>query len=138
MSVWPEALPAGPLLSANDGALVSVSIDVDPRYLESCLEALAQAPFPINPQIYHNAAIVYRYADGHEETRDTTLVEFPAYASWMSGVRQALEAYGFDSSSVRVTGMLDEIHAEAAAEAAPAGAPYVAVKRAKRKTAGLA
>ena len=67
MSVWPKPLPRGwgdtPSLSSSEGALVSVSISVDPHCLESLLEALAQVSFPINPQIYHDAAIVYRYAD---------------------------------------------------------------------------
>ena len=85
MSVWPP--PPTPALSGSEGALVSISIDVDPRYLESLLEALARVSFPINPQIYHEAALVYRYADGHRETEAVTLVEFPAYAGQLEEVR---------------------------------------------------
>src|SRR5579871_6126747 len=77
MSVWPQKTAAS-LLSGSNGVLVSVSIHVDPRHLESLLEALAQVSFPINPQIYHDASMVYRYADGREVTEATTLVEFPA------------------------------------------------------------
>ena len=55
MSVWPKILPSTPSLSGREGDLISVSINVDPRYLESLLEALAQVSFPINPQIYHDA-----------------------------------------------------------------------------------
>jgi hypothetical protein len=95
MSVWPKLEPASPSLSGSEGALVSVSIGVAPRYLESLLEALAQLPFPINPEIYHGAA--------------ATLVEFPAYAGRLEEVRGALDAYGFDRSSLHVTSMLDEI-----------------------------
>ena len=43
-------------LCGREGVLVSVSIHVDPRHLESLLEALAHLQFPINPQIYHDAA----------------------------------------------------------------------------------
>jgi hypothetical protein len=133
MSVWPVTLPAGPWLGGSEGELVSVSIHVDPRFLESLLEALAQAPFPVNPQIYHDAAIVYRYADGREEAQDTTLVEFPAYAARIDGLRAALTAYGFDPASMHVTGMLEEIQGEPAAEPAPAGAAYVSRYRIKRR-----
>ena len=69
MSVWPKTLPVTtPSLSTAEGALVSVSIHAEPHCLESLLEALAQVSFPINPQIYHDAALVYRYADGREQT----------------------------------------------------------------------
>jgi len=97
MSVWPKWEPASPSLSGSEGALVSVSIAVKPRRLESLLEALAQLPFPINPEIHH------------EVVEDATLVEFPAYAGRLEEVRRALEAYGFDRSSLHVASMLDEI-----------------------------
>ena len=121
-------------LCGREGALVSVSISVDPRHLESLLEALAQLDFPINPQIYHDAALIYRYPDSHEETEATTLVEFPAYEAKLDDVRAALRAYGFDPGSARVTGMLDEIHSAWPEEPAPAGAPYVSLLRIKRRT----
>ena len=104
MSVWPNLEPVSPSLSGSEGALVSVSIRIKPRYLESLLEALAQLPFPINPEIHH------------EVVEDATLVEFPAYAGRLEDVRSALDAYGFDRSSLHVTSMLDEIQAEAAPE----------------------
>ena len=50
-------------LCGREGPLLSVSISVDPRHLESLLEALAQLTFPINPQIYHDAALIYRFPD---------------------------------------------------------------------------
>jgi len=133
MSVWHKTLPPAALLAGSDGALVSVSISVDPHDLESLLEALAQVSFPVNPQIYHDAAIVYRYADGRENVQDTTLVEFPAYAGRLDEVRYTLEAYRLDPAALHVTRMLDEIHAEAVDEAAPAGAPYVGSYRLKRR-----
>ena len=134
MSVWLNGSSAPPTLEGSEGALVSISIDVDPRHLESLLEALANLKYPVNPEIYHDAAIVYHYPDGRDQARDTTLVEFPAYAGWVEDVRRAIEAFGFERSSVHVTGMLDEIHS--AAEPAPAGAAYVTLRRLKRRAAG--
>ena len=101
MSVWPALAPS-PSLSSSEGVLVCVSIDVDPRFLEELLEALARVEFPINPRIYHEP---------------TTLVEFPAYSGRLDEVRQALAAHRFDPDSIRVTSMLDEIHGESAAGA---------------------
>jgi len=121
------------VLCGREGALVSVSIGVDPRHLESLLEALANLDFPINPQIYHDAAMVYRFADGHEQSVATTLVEFPAYEARLDEVRRAVEAFGFDRESVHATGMLAEIHADGTEEPAPAGAPYVARTRMKHR-----
>ncbi|HLK65794.1 MAG TPA: hypothetical protein VKU19_20295 [Bryobacteraceae bacterium] len=140
MSVWPQKTAAS-LLSGSNGVLVSVSIHVDPRHLESLLEALAQVSFPINPQIYHDASMVYRYADGREVTEATTLVEFPAYAGQMDEAERALAAYGFDPAAMHVTDMLEEIHAARAAESepepAPKGAAYVTRRRVKYASGAL-
>jgi len=124
MSVWLNTSSTSPLLTGSDGALVSVSIDVDPRYLESLLEALAHAGFPINPQIYHDAAMVYVFEDGHEVCEPATLVEFPAYAGRLAGLRDALAAFGFNPDSIAVTGMLEDLHADGRPEPAPPGAQY--------------
>ena len=70
--------------------------------------------------------MIYRYPDRHEETEDTTLVEFPAFEAQLDQVRDALRDFGFDPDSVHVTGMLEDIHTERPEEPAPAGAPYVA------------
>src|SRR3954447_2570371 len=136
MSVWPKTQPFTPSLSTAEGALISVSIYVGPHSLESMLEALAQVSFPINPQIYHDAAMVYRFADGHEETEAITLVEFPAYGGRIDEVRRSLNAYDFEPECIRVTGMLDEIQSDLHPEPAPAGAAYVSRYRLKRRTAG--
>ncbi len=135
MSVWPHST-AVPVLSGSNGTLVSVSIHVDPRHLESLLEALAQVSFPINPQIYHDALLVYRFADGREESEATTLVEFPAYAGQLAEAEQALKAYGFDPATIHVTTMLDKIQSAWVAEPAPKGAPYVSRYRFKHRLAG--
>ena len=135
MSVWPKTLPVTPSLSSAEGALVSVSIHVEPPCLESLLEALAQVSFPINPQIYHDAALVYRYADGRDETESITLVEFPAYEARLEEVRHAVQAFGLPPDSIHAVGMLDEIQSDLQEERAPAGAAYVSRYRVKRRTA---
>lgn len=112
MSVWPKSQLATASLLGSDGALVSVSIDVVARRLEALLEALSQVSFPVNPEIFHDALVAYRYADGHEETTRATVVEFPAYAGQLEEVRRALEAYGFDRKCMQVTSMLEEIQSE--------------------------
>src|SRR5579871_6198759 len=110
LSVWPH-LPAA-ALSGSSGALVSVSIDVHARDLEALLDTLARLSFPVNPEIYHEAAMVYLYPDGHRETEAVTLVEFPAYASHLNEVRQSLGASGFDPGQIQVVDMLLAIQAE--------------------------
>jgi len=133
MSVWAAAVPT-PSLSSHEGDLVSVSIDVVARDLEALLEALARVDFPINPQIYHDAEMVYRFSDGQEKTESTTLVEFPAYAGRLNEVREVLAAFRFDPGSVSVTGMWEEIHAESVSEPAPPGASYVSRRRSKSRS----
>ena len=137
MSVWPETPPLAPSLSTAEGALVSVSIHVEPHSLESLLEALAQVSFPINPQIYHDAALVYRYADGREETESITLVEFPAYEGRLEEVRRALQAYGFPADCIHAVSMLDDIQSDSQREPAPEGAAYVSSLRVKRRAAAV-
>ncbi|HTP33320.1 MAG TPA: hypothetical protein VMJ75_14170 [Candidatus Acidoferrales bacterium] len=129
MSVWP--------LGTSEGQLVSVSVRVHPNELESLLEALAQVRFPINPQIYHDAAVIYRYPDDREETESVTLVEFPAYEAGLREVRAALEAYGFEPGAMLVIAMLDEIQSAAHPEPAPPGAAYVSRYRVKHRAAAV-
>ena len=96
MSVWLDPASSGFNLSTNEGELLAVSIRVDPRRLETLLEALAQVPFPINPQIHHGPV---------------TMVEFPAYRDHIGEVERAIEAAGFAPQCLRSTPMLEEIHA---------------------------
>ena len=70
MSVRPDSL------ATSEGTLISISISVQPSRLESLLEVLAGVSFPVNPQIYHDAALVSRFPDGTEQSESTTLVEF--------------------------------------------------------------
>jgi hypothetical protein len=93
---------------------------------------------PVTPsQIYHDAALVYHYADGREQTMPITLVEFPAYENHLDEVRRALQAYGFPSDCIHTVGMLDDIQSDLQKEAAPEGAPYVSRYRMKHRAAAV-
>ncbi len=81
--------------------------------------------FPINPQIYHDAALVYRFANGREETESITMVEFPAYEARLAEVRHSVQAYGFEPDCIHAIGMLEEIQSDLQEEPAPEGASYV-------------
>lgn len=135
MSVRPEIRPGDVLLAGGEGRLVSVSISVDARRLEFLLDALAKVSFPVNPQIFHDAAMMYHLAGGGERTEPTTLVEFPAYEGHLAEVERALQLHGFPAEDLLVTGMLDEIHSTRPAEPAPPGAAYLWRRRVKRRSA---
>ncbi|MGH9658134.1 MAG: hypothetical protein ACRD96_06290 [Bryobacteraceae bacterium] len=90
MSVW--SCPAA--LAGLEGELVSISVSVEARELESLLDALAAVRFPVNPQIHHY---------------DVTVVSFPAYSGNIEEVHNALRAAGFDPAAVRVRAMLEEL-----------------------------
>jgi hypothetical protein len=124
-------------LETSEGELISVSIAVEPRNLETLLEMLAEVGFPINPQIYHDAAVVTRFADGREEREATTLVEFPAYAGCLEQVRQAVAAGGLDTTGIQATSMLEELQNETRTEPVPAGAAYVSRRRLRRSGARI-
>ena len=100
MSVWSTAVSSQFPLAGAEGALVSVSITVEPPRLESLLDALAHLDFPINPQIYHDAGTTAHPA---------ALVAFPAYEERLKEIRSILDIYGFAADSVTVAGMLDSI-----------------------------
>ena len=130
MNVWPETRPSGcPSLVGSEGELVSVSIAVEPRLLEQLLESLAELPFPVNPQIYHDALVARVYSDGRRETEPATMVEFPAYAARLAQIREALLARGFDPGSAWANNMLEQIHSECESGPAPPGAQYTGILR---------
>jgi hypothetical protein len=125
MSVWSYVPQThSPALRGSEGELVSVSVTLEPRDLEDLLEALAELDFPINPQIYHDAAVVYVDRGGGQREEPATIVEFPAYAGGLSKIRSVLESAGFGSQSMSVSPMLEEIHAADRTEPAPPGAGY--------------
>lgn len=125
MSVWPQVSEThSPSLQTSEGELISISVIVAPRDLEDLLEALAALDFPINPQIYHEAGVVYVERDGSERLEPATIVEFPAYADRLRKIRAVLETCGFRGEAVSVAPMLAEIHAGEHLEAGPPGATY--------------
>ena len=137
MSVWPSLSPApSPALCGSEGELVSISVTAEPRDLEDLLEALAMLEFPINPQIYHDATVIYVGHDGTERAEQATLVEFPAYGDRVPRIRAVLKASGFENGAVSVASMIDEIHRGERIEPAPPGAGYT--YRVVRKSAPLA
>jgi hypothetical protein len=124
-------------LSSEEGQLLLISVAVEPRRLEFLLETLAGLDFPVNPEIYHDACLVYEYADGRREQVTATLVEFPTFERHLADVRRAIDAAGFDAASVRAINMLDDIHSEHVSEPAPAGSNYVARYRLRHRAAAL-
>ena len=130
MNVWPETRPGGgPSLVGSEGELVSISIAVEPRLLEQLLESLAELPFPVNAQIYHDALVARVYPDGRRETEPATIVEFPAYAARLADIRGALATKGFNPESAWAKNMLEQIHSECESGPAPPGAPYALLLR---------
>ena len=81
-------------LTGLEGELVLIRIRVEARLLEDLLEALAEMPFPLNPQIYH-----------HPET----VVEFPAYSSRVSEIVTVITRQGFDAGQMQVANLLQAI-----------------------------
>jgi hypothetical protein len=73
-----------PVLRGVEGDLVMVRIATEARQLEEVLEAVADLPFPVNPEIYHQGA--------------GSTVEFPAYSNRVGDVRQALQAKGLTAT----------------------------------------
>ncbi|MGQ9632941.1 MAG: hypothetical protein ACUVXB_01710 [Bryobacteraceae bacterium] len=132
MSVTPEVpSPAKPSLRGAGGELILISIAVEPRSLESLLEALAELPFPVNPEIYHNADVTRVYPDGRQECELAVLVDFPAWEYNLEAVRQALRARGFAPESLSARNLLEGLAAESETLPAPQGSPYVAIVRRK-------
>jgi hypothetical protein len=130
MNVWPETRPPEcPSLVGSEGELVSISLAVEPRRLERLLESLAGLPFPLNPQIYHDAQVARLYPDGRRETERATIVAFPAYRSRLEQIREALASAGFDPASAWASKMLERIHSDYEAGPPPPGAPYAQIFR---------
>jgi hypothetical protein len=136
MSAWPED-HASPL-QGLEGELVSVRITIEPRLLEKLLEVLAGLEFPINPQLYHDAATVDVGPDGARRVEPAAVVEFPAWAGRIQEIRAALAAAGFERSCLSLTGMLDDIHAPEGEEPAPPGAHYKSIVRSRRLLRAIA
>jgi hypothetical protein len=112
MSAWPTN--TSPSLHGAEGELVSVRIAIQPRLLERVLDLLAGLEFPINPQLYHDAATISVREDGQSRAEPATIVEFPAWSSRLAAIGDALARSGLDPVRLTLTDMLDDIHAEPA------------------------
>ena len=71
------------------GQLISVRLAVEPRLLESALEALALADFPINPQLTHQRL---------------TLIEFPVYVTQLKQLENLLRGLDVRSQCAQHAG----------------------------------
>ena len=83
------------ILRGSEGELVSVRIYTEPRMLEEVLDLLAEAPFPVNPQIRH--------------LKPLTLIEFPAYEPNVAQIRALFETGEMGSVKVEVSSALAAI-----------------------------
>lgn len=90
------------LVAADHGELLCIQYPVEPRLLEETLEALAHAPFPINPELRHPTP-------GGSSWR--TVIEFPAYADQLEALRRTLRAFGLDASAFTASPMLANLTA---------------------------
>jgi hypothetical protein len=99
------ANPTSSLLKSVEGELLSLRITVEANLLEELLEALAECPFPINPEIRHHAEMS---VDGRP--RPAVHVEFPAWRSWIPPIEAHLAALDL-GEQILVTSMLEEIRA---------------------------
>ena len=93
------------LLNGVQGELLSLRITVEAYLLEELLEALAECPFPINPEIRHHAEMI---VDGHP--RPAVHVEFPAWRSWIPAIEDHITRQDL-RGQIQVTSMLEEIRA---------------------------
>ncbi|MGE5647574.1 MAG: hypothetical protein ACM336_17490 [Acidobacteriota bacterium] len=109
--------------------LLSVRITCRPRLLEKLLDVLASLDFPINPQLYHDAATISSAPGGKTLVEPATIVEFPAWSSRLPLVREALERGGFSEACLAARSMIEDMHSDSGAEPAPPGAPYKAIVR---------
>jgi hypothetical protein len=85
-------------MSVRLNSLDVVRITVDPRHLETLLEALGGLPFPVNPSISH-----------HTGPKPDAVVEFPAYEDTLAEVRARLMKAGFAGDCLEIRGILDRI-----------------------------
>ncbi|HUQ91746.1 MAG TPA: hypothetical protein VM120_08690 [Bryobacteraceae bacterium] len=95
MSVWQ--------LNGIEGDLLSIRVTVEAFLLEHLLEALAEAPFPVNPEIQHHVPME---REGH--TVPGVQMEFPVWRSQMAQLRDLFARQSF-SASFSVRGMLCSI-----------------------------
>lgn len=77
-----------PALRGPGGDLVFVRVSVPSRLLEHALDALAQASFPVNPEIRH--------------LKPDSEINFPAYASNVDEIRGIFRGAGLNGFRIAV------------------------------------
>lgn len=82
-------------LRGAEGELVLIRVSADARHLEDVLEAIAELPFPINPEINHT--------NGGARCPS---VEFPAYSQRVPEVEATLAARGLSGEICRMEVLL--------------------------------
>lgn len=124
-NVWIEN-PAGNRSAGLD--LRCVALAVEPSQLESTLETLAQAPAPIDPQIYPHAAITHLYADGRSEQCPIVQIEFVARLEHIASILEKLQAAGklapAKDRMVIIRGLASSLGSDCQIFPAGAKAPY--------------
>jgi hypothetical protein len=95
-------LSAAILQSPLAGELFAANISIRLRLLEDLLECLAQASFPINPELEHDTL------------RGMSLVSFPVYEEQLGELGDLLQANGFALSVLTVKPMHEELALECA------------------------
>ncbi len=85
------------LHSATAGELLAAEICISSRLLEEILEALASAPFPLNPELENAIA------------SGTSKIHFPLYESQLSALRDILVSAGFSASLLEVHSMAAQV-----------------------------
>lgn len=100
-----SAYPISNLLKGVEGELLSLRITVEAYLLEELLEALAECPFPINPDIRHHAELTV-----NGRPRPAVHVEFPVWRAWIPAIEDHINRQDFNAQ-IQVTSMLEEIRA---------------------------
>lgn len=124
MSARPDFPSPAARLAGPEGELITVAITTPPRRLEALLDSLAQLDFPVNPQLYHDACVVYVRADGAEIEEPVTMVEFPAYSARLPEIERALASAGFPPEALAWLPMLESLRESCFRTPAPPGAPW--------------
>lgn len=101
MGVWQDVSSAP--LRGVEGDLLSVRITVEAFLLEDLLDALGEAPFPINPEIKHNETL-----DRNGRRAAAVTVEFPVWQRHVATLESLLRLL---DAEVHYSGMLAELSA---------------------------
>ncbi|MBI4908353.1 MAG: hypothetical protein HY820_32300 [Acidobacteria bacterium] len=106
MSVWQQYATQDPSpLCGVEGDLLSLRVTVEAFLLEDLLELLADAPFPLNPEIRHHATM-----QSNGGVVPAVHVEFPLWRSQIDALRELLGKARFETE-LGIAPMLEEIRA---------------------------